>query len=101
MPQATYRPKNECHRCGYTWHPRGKNRSLRCPSCGGRNVIEYEHAFPDLAVKLFVGGILSIILTFVIVGNFSKENEFAMNMAGLFGLIGLVSAGLGSVGLSE
>ena len=32
--QSTYRPQNVCHSCGYTWYPRGKNVSLKCPSCG-------------------------------------------------------------------
>lgn len=34
----TLRPQNKCPECGYTWHPRGKNRSLKCPSCGHRGV---------------------------------------------------------------
>jgi len=38
----TYRPKNGCGECEYTWHPRGKNRSLNCPRCGSRHIIEYE-----------------------------------------------------------
>lgn len=33
-----YRPQNTCPRCGYTWHPRGHNVSLRCPNCGCRDV---------------------------------------------------------------
>lgn len=32
--QSTYRPQNTCHSCGYTWYPRGKDVSLRCPNCG-------------------------------------------------------------------
>lgn len=27
------RPTNRCHKCGYTWTPRGRNYSLRCPNC--------------------------------------------------------------------
>ena len=30
----TLRPQNKCGSCGYTWHPRGKNQSPRCPACG-------------------------------------------------------------------
>jgi hypothetical protein len=30
----TMRPKNQCNRCGYTWYPRGKNVSNKCPNCG-------------------------------------------------------------------
>nr|WKF61616.1 hypothetical protein HUO10_006148 [Paraburkholderia busanensis] len=32
------RPQNHCNSCSYTWFPRGKHRSLRCPGCGGSNV---------------------------------------------------------------
>lgn len=34
----TLRPQNRCSQCGYTWHPRGKNLSLRCPKCGHKDV---------------------------------------------------------------
>lgn len=36
--QPTLRPKNRCDDCSYTWHPRGKNVSLRCPNCRSTNV---------------------------------------------------------------
>jgi hypothetical protein len=32
------RAQNRCLACNYTWHPRGKNLSLRCPACGSRQV---------------------------------------------------------------
>jgi len=28
------RPQNRCSECGYTWFPRGRNTSRRCPGCG-------------------------------------------------------------------
>jgi len=34
----TLRPQNRCSKCGYTWHPRGKNLSLKCPKCGHKDV---------------------------------------------------------------
>lgn len=34
----TMRPQNECDDCGYTWYPRGKSLSIRCPNCGSRAV---------------------------------------------------------------
>lgn len=34
----TLRPHNRCSQCSYTWYPRGKNISLRCPSCGSTDV---------------------------------------------------------------
>lgn len=35
---TTKRPQNKCKSCGYTWYPRGKHLSLKCPSCGGKEV---------------------------------------------------------------
>lgn len=34
----TKRSQNKCRKCGYTWFPRGKNISLKCPSCGSTDV---------------------------------------------------------------
>jgi hypothetical protein len=33
-----HRPPNVCDKCYYRWHPRGHNRSLRCPKCGSTAV---------------------------------------------------------------
>lgn len=35
---ATKRSQNKCRACKYTWHPKGKNLSLKCPGCGGTEV---------------------------------------------------------------
>lgn len=35
---GTKRAQNKCKKCGYTWYPRGKNISLKCPSCGSSEV---------------------------------------------------------------
>ncbi|NRR28659.1 hypothetical protein HSX11_00360 [Oxalobacteraceae bacterium] len=35
---ATKRSQNKCKKCGYTWYPRGKHISLKCPSCGSSEV---------------------------------------------------------------
>ena len=35
---STLRSQNLCTDCGYTWYPRGKDLSNKCPNCGGRNV---------------------------------------------------------------
>lgn len=34
----TKRPQNKCKSCGYTWYPKGKDISLKCPSCSSTNV---------------------------------------------------------------
>jgi len=36
--RLTKRPQNKCGYCKYTWHPRGKNISNRCPNCGSNDV---------------------------------------------------------------
>jgi uncharacterized OB-fold protein len=35
---ATKRPQNKCKSCGYTWYPRGKSISIKCPNCGGGKI---------------------------------------------------------------
>jgi hypothetical protein len=30
--------QNKCKKCSYTWYPRGKNLSMKCPSCGSAEV---------------------------------------------------------------
>lgn len=35
---ATKRSQNKCRACKYTWYPKGKNLSLKCPGCGGTDV---------------------------------------------------------------
>lgn len=34
----TKRSQNKCKKCGYTWYPRGKSISLKCPGCGSSEV---------------------------------------------------------------
>lgn len=34
MPRGTKRPQNVCKQCRYTWYPRGKSLSHKCPRCG-------------------------------------------------------------------
>jgi hypothetical protein len=35
---STKRTQNKCKKCGYTWYPRGKHLSQKCPSCGSADV---------------------------------------------------------------
>jgi len=43
MRQIPQRPQNICKTCHYTWYPRGKNISHRCPRCGStRTEMRYE-----------------------------------------------------------
>jgi hypothetical protein len=34
LPRGTKRPQNFCKKCGYSWYPRGKSLSPKCPHCG-------------------------------------------------------------------
>lgn len=42
----TKRPQNVCRSCGYSWYPRGKDVSAKCPSCGSPRV--------ELAITAFL-----------------------------------------------
>lgn len=35
---TTKRPQNKCKSCSYTWYPRGKSLSNKCPNCGSSEV---------------------------------------------------------------
>ena len=86
----TYRPKNECDDCGYTWYPRGKNRSLRCPHCGSRDIIKYETRYTtDWSFRFF----LIIIVSFLI-GVMAHEKNETLAYLAMFGFFG---GGLGLV----
>jgi hypothetical protein len=47
----TQRPINKCRRCNNTWHPKGKNVSSVCPSCGS---VEVEAVLPTQKEKGFI-----------------------------------------------
>jgi type IV secretory pathway VirB10-like protein len=61
---ATKRSQNKCKKCGYTWYPRGKNMSLKCPSCGSSEV-----GFAGTGI----GVIALIVIAAVIFGANKKE----------------------------
>ena len=63
---STKRSQNKCDACGYTWYPRGKDKSLKCPNCGSNEV------------SIIGGGGLILGLIFVgwlIFGNKEKPPE--------------------------
>ena len=43
----SYRPLHFCNNCGYTWHSRGGNFSLKCPNCGSR---DHSHHSRDYSI---------------------------------------------------
>jgi len=77
----TFRPINTCDQCDYTWHPRGKNRSLKCPSCGSRNVhlIRWTHHWKRIGFGLCTG-----LLSFGLITTNHKD----LKLLGVFGILG-------------
>ena len=68
----TQRPQNCCKRCQYTWFPRGKNVSRKCPHCGSTEVDLVP--LPPLAPAAM--GCVGILLLFAVIGAiFSGHNE--------------------------
>lgn len=52
---ATKRSQNKCRNCKYTWYPKGKNLSLKCPNCGG---TEVGYAGTGLLGQLGLGALI-------------------------------------------
>lgn len=65
---TTKRPQNKCKKCGYTWYPRGKRISLKCPNCGSNEVG-------------FAGGglglVAALVLGFLLFGGKKAPHEVA------------------------
>ena len=96
----TFRPKNECDRCGYTWHPRGKDRSLKCPHCGGRDIIKYKQEYDNFEEKLIGFGFLCLIIGGIMfAATHEKEeswyNSALTNVGGITFVVGMGSVALG------
>lgn len=61
---ATKRLQNKCKKCGYTWYPRGKHISLKCPSCGSSDV---GFAGPGIGI------VALIVIAMLVFGGSKKE----------------------------
>lgn len=62
---ATKRPLNKCNNCNYTWYPRGRNLSRKCPRCHSRNVnyaplLLGRSDVTVILIVLFIGFIILI-----------------------------------------
>ncbi len=62
----TKRPQNQCNDCAYSWFPKGKSLSNRCPNCSSQNVM----IAPGCIGSLFnlVGWIIRKISSILVVG---------------------------------
>jgi predicted nucleic acid-binding Zn-ribbon protein len=78
--QATKRQQNKCNSCGYTWYPRGKNISLKCPSCGGSEISIVASRIGGVGVVLLI--VIGLIIFGVGKKNTSTEPEIASASAG-------------------
>jgi predicted RNA-binding Zn-ribbon protein involved in translation (DUF1610 family) len=75
--------QNRCDDCGYTWHPRERNFSNKCPQCGGENVSYDTRGWAIFAALISV---VLIILFFgrcsPIASRNSKPNLVDMSQVG-------------------
>lgn len=62
----TKRPQNKCKSCGYTWYPRGKYLSIKCPNCGSSKVS---------TVGSWSGILVIGFIAYGIFGNHQKPTE--------------------------
>lgn len=59
----TKRLQNFCRSCGYSWYPRGKDRSAQCPHCGSPEVeLAIEALLRALAYLIAAPFILTALL---------------------------------------
>ncbi|AXV83330.1 hypothetical protein CJO92_17070 (plasmid) [Ralstonia solanacearum] len=67
----TKRPQNVCKNCGYTWYPRGKSVSLKCPKCGSGKV--------SISGGGLLAGIIVVVGAAALFGGHSKPPTEASN----------------------
>lgn len=67
---GTLNPKNKCSACSYTWYPRGKALSLRCPSCDSTDVKIVRMEARGIGG---VGIAIAALVVFAIFKNSDKE----------------------------
>lgn len=72
---ATKRNQNGCGGCGYTWFPRGKNRSSKCPQCGSGSVVVYARARPQKKKGCLSTKVALILLGLMIIGALIPDGD--------------------------
>lgn len=63
---TTKHPQNKCKSCGYTWYPRGKHLSIKCPNCGSSKTS---------TVSSWSGILIIGFIAYGIFGNHQKPTE--------------------------
>jgi len=69
---TTKRPQNKCKSCGYTWYPRGKYLSIKCPNCGSSKVS---------TVSSWSGILIIGLIAYGIFGDHQKPTETTQTVA--------------------
>lgn len=69
---STKRPQNKCKKCGYTWYPRGKSISLKCPNCGSSEV-----GFAGSGLGL----VAAVVIGFLVLGGKNEPTTTAQHPA--------------------
>jgi hypothetical protein len=65
VPRGTKRPQNVCKQCRYSWYPRGKSLSLKCPRCGSTETAVGCGGFAMLLALCFLLGLTSAAFALV------------------------------------
>ncbi len=71
--RGTKRPQNRCKACGYTWYPRGKSLSAKCPRCGSEETR-------IVGAGLF-GGLIALGVIALVFGHANTDHSPAQTAA--------------------
>lgn len=71
MAKRTKRPQNICEDCKYTWYPRGKDVSPKCPRCGSTNT----KVTPPNPLTVALGVIVLMVLILSYLGSICKTGS--------------------------
>lgn len=75
---ANKRSKNKCKSCGYTWYPKGKNLSRKCPDCGSREVTYSSGGCCGLIILLaLIFGAISVFSSLIETNDTENESSTA------------------------
>jgi len=65
LPRGTKRPQNVCKKCSYSWYPRGKSLSPKCPYCGSTETAIGCGGCVGVIVLALLLGAASVAFAFV------------------------------------
>jgi hypothetical protein len=65
LSSNTKRPRNGCKGCGYSWYPKGRNKSVKCPRCNNIKVILHPGAYGVGVVTIIIGFVAVLLFVFI------------------------------------